>query len=193
MIACHTSWYNSFMNKNSLRRVDLRTQVYPAEKAFTIIELLVVIAIIALLTGIIMTNLTSAKSRARDAKRISDMGQIALALELFYDRCGSYPIAEGYLSLSEDANGYCPSGVTFEDFMSVIPSNPAPYDLPYYYYNAPSDEVDFKAKKYLLRVTLEGSNSVLDDDVDSIPIADWPDIASNFCSDASNAYCIIGN
>jgi prepilin-type N-terminal cleavage/methylation domain-containing protein len=61
------------------------------QKGFTLVELLVVIAIIAILTGIVATNFTSARSRARDAKRISDLGHIQLAIELYFDRCKQYP------------------------------------------------------------------------------------------------------
>ena len=58
---------------------------------FTLIEMLVVIAIIAILTGIIITGLVGSKAKARDAKRASDLSQIALALEQFFDRCDVYP------------------------------------------------------------------------------------------------------
>ncbi len=61
------------------------------KRGFTLIELLVVIAIISLLSGIVMASLNSARSKARDARRLSDMRQIQTALELYYDTYGAYP------------------------------------------------------------------------------------------------------
>jgi len=61
-------------------------------EGFTLIELLVVIAIIGLLSSIVLVSLNSARGKARDAKRVSDLKQISLALELYYHDNGTYPI-----------------------------------------------------------------------------------------------------
>ena len=59
---------------------------------FTLIELLVVISIIALLSSIVMSALNSARMKARDTKRIQDLKQIQIALELYKDdHGGKYP------------------------------------------------------------------------------------------------------
>jgi type II secretion system protein G len=58
---------------------------------FTLIELLVVISIIGILTTLLAANLNSARSRARDAQRKSDMRSIGTALRLYYNDWGTYP------------------------------------------------------------------------------------------------------
>jgi len=60
-------------------------------RGFTLIELLVVIAIIGILSTIIMASLSSARKRGRDGRRISDIKQLQLALELYYDANNAYP------------------------------------------------------------------------------------------------------
>lgn len=60
-------------------------------KGFTLIELLVVVAIISLLSSIVLSSLNSARAKARDARRLSDLHQIRNALELYFDDKGSYP------------------------------------------------------------------------------------------------------
>lgn len=58
---------------------------------FTLIELLVVIAIIGILSSLVLASLNSARTKARDSKRLSDMKQVQIALEFYYDKNGQYP------------------------------------------------------------------------------------------------------
>ena len=52
------------------------------KKGFTLIELLVVIAIIGLLSTIAVVSFSDARAKARDAKRLSDVRQLAGLIEL---------------------------------------------------------------------------------------------------------------
>jgi type II secretion system protein G len=61
--------------------------------AFTLIELLVVITILGILATVAITSFRSSQMRSRDAKRKSDLKQIANALEMFYSDRGFYPSA----------------------------------------------------------------------------------------------------
>lgn len=64
-----------------------------SKRGFTLIELLIVIAIIGVLASAILVSLANAKEKSRDAKRKSDLKQIALAIESFNVEYGYYPPA----------------------------------------------------------------------------------------------------
>ncbi len=84
---------------------------------FTLVELMVTVAIIAVLSAIVTANFSSARSKSRDAKRVSDVAQIQLALEFFFDRCNQYPPAP------LDVTYVCPtnSTVILSNYISTIP------------------------------------------------------------------------
>lgn len=147
-----------------------------SKKGFSLVELLVVIAIIALLTGIITVNLTQSKAKSRDAKRVSDIAQIQLALELFFDRCNQYP--------APPTNWNPTSGVTVSGcsadlsmFLGVFPTDPTSSQSYQYAVNTSP------ATDYVLRATLESNSSVLTDDVDGT-------VFSTACDDGSYYYCV---
>ena len=125
-------------------------------KGFSLIELMVVIAIIALLTALITSNFAQSKAKSRDGKRISDLAQIQLSLELFFDRCNGYPtsldIAQTLPSCPNDQNG---TQINLGYFISKIPtdiSTNASYDY------AVTNGVD-----YILGTQLEKDNATLQD------------------------------
>lgn len=61
-------------------------------QGFTLIELLVVIAIIGILSSVVLASLNSAREKARDTERLSDLRQLQVALEAYaLDNGGNYP------------------------------------------------------------------------------------------------------
>jgi len=76
------------------------------QKGFTLIELLVVIAIIGILSSVVLASLNTARQKGRDARRISDVKQTQLALELYYDSNQTYPLT---ITTSLTGGGYIPT------------------------------------------------------------------------------------
>lgn len=68
-----------------------------SSKGFTLLELLVVIGIIGLLASILVLNLTSARRRARDTKRVADVRNLQTAAEDYFGKNGRYPVTIGDL------------------------------------------------------------------------------------------------
>jgi prepilin-type N-terminal cleavage/methylation domain-containing protein len=104
---------------------------------FTLIEILVVIAVIALLASVILVALNGARAKGRDAARISDMTQMATAMELFYNNDGlpggvnAYPTAPSgsFDNPGGNATTYADlKAALVPNVTSVLPSAPLPPD-----------------------------------------------------------------
>ena len=130
-------------------------------RAFTLVELMVVVAIIAILTGILVTNLSGAKAKARDGKRISDVGQIQLGLELYFDRCHQYPAV-----ITNDSQTACTtnSGTTvhLSDYINPVPTPPSGFNVTSYDY-ATNSVNGSNPTDYILHTKLESYNEVIKD------------------------------
>ena len=128
------------------------------ERGFTLIELLVVIAIIGILSSVVLASLNSARQKSRDARRIGDVKQLQLALELYYDSNNGYPSSTAALA---------------PDFIPVQPTDPQSGSA--YTYTASS------TSNYVLRATLETNHNALSSDVDGT-------VFTVDCTDASSPY-----
>ncbi len=117
-----------------------------------------VIAIIGTLASIVGVSLDGARKRSRDAERVSEVAQIQLALETYYNACRQYPPT---LTLSAATTG-C-TGVTLGTFLSKIPSPPGTTPSASYEYVAGTGNTS-----YTLRSQLETNDRVLLDDVDGV-------------------------
>ena len=127
-------------------------------RGFTLIELLVVIAIIGILSSVVLASLNSARQKGRDARRISDLKQLQLALELYYDASSSvYPTQTTAVAVSETSLG----GLT-PDYISTLPDDPSS-GADYYYISATG------GTSYCLAANLEGTPPA---NADSCPVLD---------------------
>ena len=142
------------------------------QTGFTLMELLTVIAIIGILSAVTISTYSGARERARDTQRITELGQLALALERYFDACNQYP---GALDPSESAG--CPSGVTFGTFAG----NPVPKNIDGSDYLYDSDGTAF-----VLSVQLEQDNAVF---VDNVGVPAGLSITGS-CSSADFYYCL---
>lgn len=62
-----------------------------SKRGFTLIELMIAISIIAIISAIGLVSYSQAQKIGRDARRKQDLRQIAVALELFYQKNKRYP------------------------------------------------------------------------------------------------------
>lgn len=106
------------------------------QKGFTLIELLVVVAIIGLLSSVVLISLNTARSKARDAKRLADIRQVSAALEIYFNDTGHYfvPTANAttptavHTQLGGAAAASPTPATAFSSYMQTLPQAPTPAD-----------------------------------------------------------------
>ena len=146
------------------------------QKGFTLIELLVVIAIIGILATIVLVSLNTARQKARDVRRVSDMRQIALALEMYYDDNTS----TGYPPIGASGSQWAAMETAVEagGYIASVPADPGTGTYEYW--------VAADHQSYVLNATLEDdNNAALKDDLDGT-------VLGCNCADTAGApeYCI---
>ena len=144
-----------------------------AAKGFTLIELLVVIAIIGILSSIVLASLNTARQKSRDARRVADIKQVQLAMQLYYDASSTYPTA-----LSELAPIY----------IATIPSDPVAQAA--YFYEPLPNGCTTACSSYHVGADLEDENNqALNSDQDDADTVFTATDDTTGCAGAADRYC----
>lgn len=136
------------------------------KKGFTLIELLVVISIIGLLSSVVLSSLTVARKKSRDARRMDDLHQIAASLEQYHVDNNAYPITgsngsggaifrgastSGFDCFSNydvtGSNGWVPD--LAPEYISVLPLDPFSSQEDSCYLYGSADGYSYKLLAYL--------------------------------------------
>jgi type II secretion system protein G len=123
-------------------------------RGFTLIELLVVIAIISLLSSVVMSSVTSARLKARDAKKQQDIKSVSVALNMYLNDHGYMPpnIAPVNSRCDGDAlYDQLMQELVTDGYLAVIPKSPGGARYCLYNYGHGN------AIGFVFKTTLEGS------------------------------------
>jgi len=135
-------------------------------KGFTLIELLLVIAIISILSGMVVASFGNAPAQSRDAKRVADLANIQIALEIYYDANDFYPkqaVPSEEVLLSAGTTG---TALIDGDHIAIIPVDPVNDATYKYWYCGTTD-----GSAYAIKAKLETQSDRLDSDYDK----DYPE------------------
>ncbi|MFA6551231.1 MAG: prepilin-type N-terminal cleavage/methylation domain-containing protein [Patescibacteria group bacterium] len=132
-------------------------QVKSSQAGFTLIELLIVIFIMALLLSLTAVSLNSARAKARDINRLSDVRQVQSALELYFFNKSAYPIADNITLGGESYKVFCDTIAGFQGteegcaavYFKQLPVALTPPTDSAYIYNS------LDGKSYTITFTLE--------------------------------------
>lgn len=113
-------------------------------RGFTLIELLVVIAIIGILSGIVLVNLRSSQTKARDARRLGDISALVSAINVYYSDNKNYPTALSQLVPNQ---------------LSALPLDPSSSSSTPVSYKYAALGADTTCNSYHLGATLETSTA----------------------------------
>jgi general secretion pathway protein G len=121
------------------------------KRGFTMVELLVAVAIVSLLGAVVLGTLQAGRMKARDSQRISDLGQIQVALRLYRD---AYSVGHPN-SAGEALTSNSTTGALIASNLASFPMDPS--GTSYYYANAYS--CNGVSRPVLIALAMERANA----------------------------------
>ena len=176
-----------------MKKID-NTQTNKFLIGFTLIELLVVITIIGILASMILASLVSTKRGARDVRRISDVKQIGLALQIYLEGVGGgqYPVGNSTTCTAPQTplladDNYGLQVLVANGYITAVPRDPS---NPAACYRYTSGRINGRRTTYQLSIVLEDPDNTAfsgDEDCSSDGVntpncaagATWEGAASN--------------
>ncbi|MFB6212907.1 MAG: type II secretion system protein [Candidatus Magasanikbacteria bacterium] len=145
------------------------------ESGFTLIEMLVVVAIVGLLAGVVVVGIGGSRTKARDARRVSDIRALQNYLE------SNYTATNGYATSS----GGSPWTVTAANSKSGVDMNPEkdPSGNDYYYWSPTNQK---PRQTYELGTCIEEPGNL---DSGSLTTGNCNNLSSVTCPGGTTLHC----
>lgn len=177
----HDRWAGTYVVPNSYTPADVQAIDMSQSKKSNLFVILIIcfvilIPVIGILSAVVLTGLNTARAKGADARRVADVKQLQLSLELYFDEKGEYPNALTDLRPSD-----MPSYSDGTPGMPVDPTSKQPYLY-----------VRCTPESYHIAAVLTERGAVLDSDADAGPMCAYDTIDGSDdagCVAGAQGYC----
>jgi general secretion pathway protein G len=140
-----------------------REDTLARQRGFTLLEIMVVVAIIAILSTVVLMNITGNVEDAQQARAKQDVATLVSALQLYKLDNFNYPSTQQGLDALRSKPSGTPATPNWKQYVSQLPADP--WGKPYQYLN-PGQHGDFDVFSY-------GSDGKPGGEGESADIGNW--------------------